>query len=98
MLSEQLLKTLSSCAVGLAIGTADVLGFYLTVKYSFSRPSRHQIPLAFFISEMVRLFIVFTLLLVLSFQKSLSVGWLVAGPLLFTLVKYVYAFRKLRRP
>jgi hypothetical protein len=81
----------------MAIGTADLYGLYLTVKHTIHRPSRHQIPLAFFISEIVRLFIVFTLLLVLSFQTSISFGWLVAGPLLFTPVKYVYAFRKLRR-
>jgi len=97
MPSEQLLKILISCGIGIAIGTADLAGLFLTVKYSFKNGQKNKIPLALFISEMIRLVIVLTLLLFLSFQKSISFGWLVVGPLLFTPVKYVYAFRMLRR-
>ena len=97
MPTEQLSRILISGGLGAAIGAADLCGLYFTVKYSIKGDSQHKIPLAFFISEMVRLFIVLTLLLVLSFEKSISFGWLVAGPLLFTLIKYVYAFKKLHQ-
>lgn len=95
---EQLPRMLISLGLGFCIGLADLYGLFLTVKYYANRrSSASQIPLAFLISEMIRLFIVLGILLVLSFQKGVSFGWLVSGPLLCTIVKYVYAFRKLRR-
>jgi hypothetical protein len=95
MPTEQLLRILISLGLGFAIGTADLAGLFLTVKYSFKRDGKNKIPLAFFISEMIRLIIVLALLLFLSFHRQFSFLWLAVGPLALTLVKYVYAFRKM---
>lgn len=95
---EQLPRILSSVAIGFGIGLADLYGLFLTVKhYAHRQPSRSRIPLAFLISEMVRLFIVLGVLLALSFQKSISFGFLIVGPLVLSVVKYIYAFKKIKQ-
>jgi hypothetical protein len=95
MHSGLLLRILISAGIGTAIGGADLAGLFLTVKLTLAKNKGHKIPLAFFISEMVRLLIVLGLLLALSFVHWLSFGWVVAGPLILTVIKYVYAFRKI---
>jgi hypothetical protein len=95
MLTAPLLKILISLGLGFAIGAADLAGLFLTVKFSFKDGRKNKIPLAFFISEMVRLIFVLSLLLFLSFQNHFSFGWLIVGPLVLTIVKYVYAIRKI---
>jgi hypothetical protein len=97
MPTELLLRTLISLGLGIAIGAADLVGLFLTVKFFMQPDSSSKIPLAFFISEMVRLFIVLCLILGLSFVHWFSLGWLVVGPLVLSVIKYIYAFRKLRQ-
>jgi len=94
---ELLLKISISLGLGIAIGTADLAGLFFTVKLTMGPGSSNKIPIAFFISEMVRLFIVLGLILGLSFVHGLSLGWLVVGPLVLSVIKYIYAFRKLRQ-
>jgi hypothetical protein len=97
MPTEPLLRILISLGLGIAIGAADLVGLFLTVKFFMQPDSSSKIPLAFFISEMVRLFIVLGLILGLSFVHWFSLGWLVVGPLVLSVIKYIYAFRKLRQ-
>ncbi len=94
---EQLPKIAISICAGLAIGAADFAGLVATVKYFTAKNAGKNIFLAITVSEMVRLFFVLGLLLLLMMFSGLSFGWLVAGPLVLSVVKYIYAFRKMKQ-
>jgi hypothetical protein len=97
MFTGQLPKILISCLLGFAIGSLDLCGMFLTVKYFCAGKKGNKIFVAFFASEMIRLSLVLGALFCLSFIKSLSFGWLVLGPLLFTLVKFVFAYSQIKK-
>jgi hypothetical protein len=97
MYIELLPKIAISVLLGVVIGVLDLAGMFLTFKYFITGKKGNKIFVAFFVSEMIRLSLVLGALLCLSFIKSLSFGWLVTGPLLFTLIKFMYAFTMIKK-
>lgn len=97
MFTELLQKILISGFLGMVIGGLDLCGLFLTVKYFIAPKKGNNIFVAFFISEMIRLSLVLGTLLCLSFVKSLSFGWLVVGPILFSVIKFIYAWAQIKK-
>ena len=94
---EQLPRILISGGLGLAIASADLLGLFLTVKFFGAGKTGTKIFVVFFISEIVRLTLVLGILFGLAFVRTISFGWLAAGPVLFSLVKFGYAFYTIKK-
>jgi hypothetical protein len=94
---EQLPRILISGGLGLAIAGADLLGLFLTVKFFCAGKTGKKIFIVFFVSEIVRLTLVLGILFGLAFVRTISFGWLVAGPVLFSLIKFGYAFYKIKK-
>jgi hypothetical protein len=94
---ELLPKIAISTGLGVVIGVVDLAGMFLTFRYFITGKKGNKIFVAFFASEMIRLSLVLGTLLCLSFIKSLSFGWLVIGPLLFTLIKFIYAYTMIKK-
>jgi hypothetical protein len=97
MFTGPLQKILISGSLGMVIGGLDLCGLFLTVKYFIAGKKGNKIFVVFFVSEMIRLSVVLGILLCLSFNKSLSFGWLVAGPVLFSFVKFIYAWSQIKK-
>jgi hypothetical protein len=97
MFTGLLQKILISGLLGAVIGGLDLCGLFLTIKYFVAGKKGNKIFVAFFVSEMIRLSLVLGTLLCLSFIKSLSFGWLVAGPVLFSVVKFIYAWSQIKK-
>jgi hypothetical protein len=97
MLIEQLPRILISGGLGCAIAGADLLGLFLTVKFFCAGKTGKKIFIVFFVSEIVRLTLVLGILFGLAFVRTISFGWLVAGPVLFSLIKFGYAFYKIKK-
>jgi hypothetical protein len=99
MFSGPFLKIAISLGVGLGLGAADYYFFFLGARFLTEKFTGKKIPLVFIISEMVRLVSLLAIILVLSLQrKTIAMGWLISGPIAFTLIKYVFLFRKLKKP
>jgi hypothetical protein len=99
MFSGPFLKPTLSLLIGLCLGAADYYFFFLGARFLTEKFTGKKIPLAFIISEMIRLVSLLGIILVLSLQrKTIAMGWLITGPIAFTLIKYVFLFRKLKKP
>jgi|GEM_PF-2755337 hypothetical protein len=99
MFSGPFLKTAISIGIGFGLGAVDYYFFILGARFLTEKFTGKKIPLAFIISEIVRLFALLGIVIVLSFQrKTIAFGWLIIGPIVFTFVKYVFLFRKLKNP
>jgi hypothetical protein len=97
MFTEQLPKILISVLLGLGIGVLDLGGMFLTFKFFCAGKTGNKIFVAFFVSEMIRLSLVLGTLFGLSFIKTVSFGWLVLGPILFTAVKFIFAYSQIKK-
>ena len=99
MFSGPFLKITISLGIGLGLGAADYHFFIIGVRYLTTKLSGKKFPLAFIISEMVRLISLLGIILVLSLQrKTIAFGWLIIGPVVFAFIKYAFLFRKLKTP
>lgn len=97
MFSGPFLKTAISFGIGLGLGAADYYFFVLGARFLTTKLSG-KFPLAFIVSEMVRLISLLGIILVLSLQrKSISFWWLIIGPVMFAFIKYFFLFRKLAK-
>ncbi len=94
---EQLQRILISGGLGFAIAGADLLGLFLTVKFFCAGKKGTKIFVVYFVSEMVRLTLMLGILFGLAFVRTISFGWLVVGPVLFSLIKFGYAFYKIKK-
>lgn len=94
---EQLQRILISGGLGFAIAGADLLGLFLTVKFFCAGKTGTKIYVVFFVSEIVRLTFMLGILFGLSLVRTISFGWLVVGPILFSLIKFGYAFYKIKK-
>jgi hypothetical protein len=94
---EQLQRILISGGLGFAIAGADLLGLFLTVKFFCAGKTGTKIFVVYFVSEMVRLTLMLGILFGLAFVRTISFGWLVVGPVLFSLIKFGYAFYKIKK-
>jgi hypothetical protein len=94
---EQLQKILISGGLGCAIAGADLLGLFLTVKFFCAGKTGTKNFVVYFVSEIVRLTLVLGILFGLAFIRTISFGWLVVCPILFSLFKFGYAFYKIKK-
>jgi hypothetical protein len=83
--------------VGSVIGGVDLLGLFLTIKYFCIGKKGKKIYVAFFASEMIRLALVLGVLLCLWYNKNVSFVWLVAGPVLFSFIKFIFAWSQIKK-
>jgi hypothetical protein len=96
MFSGLFLKIAISLGIGLGLGAADYYFFILGMRFLTTKFSG-KFPLAFIVSEMVRLISLLGIILVLSLQrKTIAFGWLIIGPVMFAFIKYFFLFRKLK--
>jgi hypothetical protein len=93
---EQLPKILISGGLGFAIAGADLVGLFLTVKFFCAGKTGTKIFVVYFVSEIVRLTLMLGILFGLAYVRTISFGWLIVGPVLFSLIKFGYAFYKIK--
>jgi hypothetical protein len=80
MLSKPLTATAISCAIGVGIGFADSAGFYFTLKLFLVNPTTKK-QLAAGLLEFFRLLFLVALIILISFDKSMSILWLLIAAL-----------------
>jgi len=84
MLSGQSTATAISCALGIIIGLADATGFYYTAKFFLADPSKKKGLIAG-ILEFFRLLCLVLCIILISFDKNISILWLLGIALLISM-------------
>jgi hypothetical protein len=75
MLSEPLTATAISCGLGAILGLADTAGFYYTVKLFLVNPTTKKRIVSGFL-EFFRLLCLVSSIILISFDKNISILWL----------------------